>query len=160
MVKRDYRTIYIMLARTESNFLTFKVLLKSLLTWPFTARTRHFQVFLLFSVESSIIHPQLTSDPRIYLVISCISVLSIRLLYEFITGDGVLSSDVKSLRGGVYCLEEGRYGFINFWACWSGLEDYKVIFSQVNKFSSIKGSWIISFKFPAWLFDVVNIREA
>lgn len=42
----------------------------------------------------------------------------------------MLPSDVKSLRGGVYCLEEGRYGFINFWACWSGLEDYKVISSK------------------------------
>ena len=32
MVKRDYRVINIMLARVESNFLTFEVLLKSLPT--------------------------------------------------------------------------------------------------------------------------------
>ena len=32
MVKRDYRAINIMLARVESNFLTFEVLLKSLPT--------------------------------------------------------------------------------------------------------------------------------
>ena len=38
----------------------------------------------------------------------------------------------------------GRYGFIDFWACWSGLEDYKVSFSQVNKFSSIKGKFQVS----------------